>query len=75
MINIKNKLSGQYLFTKDTFDPKKDMDVDKKHRLSKFEWFCIKHYATNVVYNVEGFVEKNKDQINPEFLRIMEKSN
>lgn len=45
---------------------------DKKvHRVSKFDWFCLKHYAGAVAYNVAGFVEKNRDSINQEVYKVL----
>lgn len=42
-----------------------DPRFDKKaHRIAKFDWFCLKHFAGAVAYNVSGFVEKNRDSIN-----------
>ena len=41
-------------------DPRLDKNV---HRFAEFGWFLVKHFAGDVVYNVNGFVEKNKDPI------------
>ena len=55
-------LDSPCLVTKESFDKKMGDDrVDKKHKVSSFKWFCIKHFAGGVVYNVDKFVEKNKD--------------
>ncbi|CAD8099500.1 unnamed protein product [Paramecium sonneborni] len=48
---------------------------DKKiHRVAKFDWFCLKHFAGAVAYNVAGFVEKNRDSINGEVFKILPNS-
>ncbi|KAJ3081373.1 Myosin type-2 heavy chain 1, partial [Quaeritorhiza haematococci] len=36
--------------------------------------FTIKHYATDVTYDVEGFIEKNKDTVSDEQLACLNKS-
>ena len=36
--------------------------------------FVIKHYATNVTYEVEGFIEKNKDNVSEEQLGVLNSS-
>jgi myosin heavy subunit len=70
-----SSLDSPSLVLKETFDKKvADSRVDKKHKVSAFKWFCIKHFAGGVVYNVDGFVEKNKDQTNPEFLNMLKSS-
>nr|XP_060638727.1 unconventional myosin-Ig [Anolis sagrei ordinatus] len=33
--------------------------------------FCIKHYAGDVTYSVEGFLDKNKDTLFQDFKRLM----
>lgn len=38
------------------------------------EYFGVGHYAGDVYYNVEGFLEKNKDALNPQLIRAIEKS-
>lgn len=38
------------------------------------EFFGIGHYAGDVYYNVNGFLEKNKDTLNPQLIRAVEKS-
>ena len=72
-----SKINDNNLSIRENMDKtlKDETRIDKKaHRLANFGWFCIKHFAGGVIYNVEGFVEKNKDEINPEFLTIMKRS-
>eukprot|EP01121_Diplochlamys_sp_Union-15-3_P000162 TRINITY_DN1014_c0_g1_i1.p1 TRINITY_DN1014_c0_g1~~TRINITY_DN1014_c0_g1_i1.p1 ORF type:complete len:920 (+),score=212.17 TRINITY_DN1014_c0_g1_i1:54-2813(+) len=45
----------------------------EKPRTSDME-FIIKHYAGNIIYNVAGFLDKNKDFIIPEQLEAMANS-
>jgi myosin heavy subunit len=72
-----SKINDSNLGIRDNMDKslKDEAKIDKKaHRLASFGWFCIRHFAGGVIYNVEGFVEKNKDEINPEYTTIMKKS-
>lgn len=48
-----------------------DIKVDKKHKNAKFDWFGIKHFAGYVIYNVSGFIDKNKDTINQEVHQVL----
>ncbi|CAD8065239.1 unnamed protein product [Paramecium primaurelia] len=48
-----------------------DIKVDKKHKTAKFDWFGIKHFAGYVIYNVSGFIDKNKDTINQEVHKVL----
>lgn len=49
-----------------------DPRIDRKiHRFAAFDWFCVKHFAGGVIYNVDGFVEKNKDTINQEVHQML----
>ncbi|XP_034946266.1 unconventional myosin ID isoform X2 [Chelonus insularis] len=43
------------------------MDKELQHKTQ----FRIKHYAGDVVYNVEGFLDKNKDTLFQDFKRLM----
>ncbi|KAJ1557338.1 Myosin type-2 heavy chain 1, partial [Cladochytrium tenue] len=37
--------------------------------------FTIKHYATDVTYEIEGFIEKNKDTVSDEQLAVLNAGN
>ncbi|CAO1341197.1 unnamed protein product [Diamesa hyperborea] len=49
----------------------KPMDKELKHRQD----FRITHYAGDVVYNINGFIEKNKDTLFQDFKRLLYHSN
>jgi len=44
-------------------------------KLRREESFAVKHFADNVTYDVDGFVEKNRDTINEELLNVFRQSN
>ncbi|XP_039952854.1 unconventional myosin ID [Bactrocera tryoni] len=48
----------------------KPMDKELKHR----EDFRITHYAGDVIYNINGFIEKNKDTLYQDFKRLLHHS-
>ena len=43
-------------------------------KVSGAEWFTVKHFAGPVKYYVEGWIEKNKDQLPVQLTQIMAKS-
>lgn len=49
----------------------KPTDKELQHKIH----FKIKHYAGDVVYNVRGFLDKNKDTLFQDFKRLLYKSN
>ncbi|EDW52457.1 GM11630 [Drosophila sechellia] len=48
----------------------KPTDKELKHR----EDFRITHYAGDVIYNINGFIEKNKDTLYQDFKRLLHNS-
>lgn len=48
----------------------KPMDKELKHR----EDFRVTHYAGDVIYNINGFIEKNKDTLYQDFKRLLHHS-
>ncbi|XP_043255294.1 unconventional myosin ID [Colletes gigas] len=48
----------------------KPMDKELQHKIQ----FKIKHYAGDVIYNVNGFLDKNKDTLFQDFKRLLYKS-
>ncbi|EDW78653.1 uncharacterized protein Dwil_GK21236 [Drosophila willistoni] len=48
----------------------KPTDKELKHR----EDFRITHYAGDVIYNIKGFIEKNKDTLYQDFKRLLHNS-
>ncbi|XP_037927724.1 unconventional myosin ID [Teleopsis dalmanni] len=48
----------------------KPMDKELKHK----EDFRITHYAGDVIYNIKGFIEKNKDTLYQDFKRLLHHS-
>ncbi|KAG7204040.1 hypothetical protein KM043_001899 [Ampulex compressa] len=45
----------------------KPMDKDLQHKIQ----FRIKHYAGDVIYNINGFLDKNKDTLFQDFKRLL----
>uniref|UniRef100_A0A336LD10 CSON003595 protein n=1 Tax=Culicoides sonorensis TaxID=179676 RepID=A0A336LD10_CULSO len=45
----------------------KPMDKELKHK----EHFRITHYAGDVIYSINGFIEKNRDQLYQDFKRLL----
>eukprot|EP00605_Chrysophyceae_sp_TOSAG23-4_P000749 GSChrysophyteH1.ASY1.ANO1.837.1 assembled CDS len=62
---IEHKTQGILAYLDDDASPKQKRDVQ----------FCIQHYAGAVVYNVETFIEKNKDELPKEAVTLMQSSN
>lgn len=48
----------------------KPMDKELEHRTQ----FKIKHYAGDVIYNINGFLDKNKDTLFQDFKRLLYQS-
>ena len=49
----------------------RQLNATKNKHLEFHRDFEIKHYAGNVVYNVNGFIEKNKDTLFQDFKRLL----
>ncbi|XP_011341843.2 myosin-IA [Ooceraea biroi] len=62
------KLAGHKHYTSRQLKP---MDKELEHKTQ----FKIKHYAGDVVYNINGFLDKNKDTLFQDFKRLLYKSN
>ncbi|KAM9847121.1 unconventional myosin-XIX isoform 2-T2 [Aulostomus maculatus] len=43
-------------------------------KFSKVPHFAVAHYAGRVNYQIQGMVEKNKDPVQPELIRLLQKS-
>ena len=61
------KLVGHKHYTSRQLRP---MDKELKHKVQ----FRIKHYAGDVVYGINGFLDKNKDTLFQDFKRLLFKS-
>ncbi|KAB7502891.1 Myosin-IA [Armadillidium nasatum] len=61
---MEGKLKGHNHFTTRKLSPS---DKELKH----VEEFRIRHYAGDVIYNINGFLEKNKDTLFQDFKRLM----
>lgn len=61
---MEGKLKTHKHFTTRKLSPS---DKELKH----VEEFRIKHYAGDVIYNIKGFLEKNKDSLFQDFKRLM----
>ncbi|MCL4146309.1 UNVERIFIED_CONTAM: hypothetical protein GTU68_025870 [Idotea baltica] len=61
---MEKKLKGHKHFTSRKLSPS---DKELKH----VEEFRIRHYAGDVIYNIKGFLEKNKDTLFQDFKRLM----
>ncbi|KAL7670625.1 hypothetical protein ACOME3_005559 [Neoechinorhynchus agilis] len=48
------------------------VNVLNKHASDGRDMFSIKHYAGEIVYNTEGFVEKNRDDFNVDLLNLVD---
>ena len=47
------------------------VDSAKNKTLEFGQDFLVRHYAGDVVYNVNGFIEKNKDTLFQDFKRLL----
>uniref|UniRef100_A0A8R1YX87 Uncharacterized protein n=1 Tax=Pristionchus pacificus TaxID=54126 RepID=A0A8R1YX87_PRIPA len=45
-----------------------------EHYKSGADCFVVKHYAGDVVYNIDGFAERNRDVLYPDLIQLMHKS-
>ena len=61
---MEGKLKSHKHFTTRKLSPS---DKELKH----VEEFRVKHYAGDVIYNIKGFLEKNKDNLFQDFKRLM----
>ena len=62
------KLKGNKHYTS------KALDSSQK-QLELHQEFMIKHYAGNVVYKIDGFIDKNRDTLFQDFKRLLFNSN
>lgn len=63
-----NKLANHKHYSSRQLKP---MDKGLQHKIE----FKIKHYAGDVIYNINGFLDKNKDTLFQDFKRLLYKSN
>eukprot|EP01122_Echinamoeba_exundans_P012210 TRINITY_DN5050_c0_g1_i1.p1 TRINITY_DN5050_c0_g1~~TRINITY_DN5050_c0_g1_i1.p1 ORF type:complete len:1669 (+),score=459.37 TRINITY_DN5050_c0_g1_i1:93-5099(+) len=55
-----------------TFNGKKEVPFEKPVKLATH--FTVQHYAGPVTYNVDGFLDKNKDQMYDDLIKVMSES-
>lgn len=56
--------------------------MSQKHRNStlfelpklKQKCFLVRHFADEVIYDIDGFLEKNRDSLNEDLLNVMRQS-
>lgn len=64
---LDQKLANHKHYTSRQLSP---MDKELEHKVH----FRIKHYAGDVVYAINGFIEKNKDTLFQDFKRLLFRS-
>jgi hypothetical protein len=72
-LRMPQSTDGTYL-TKiiQTFNGKKEVPFEKPVKLATH--FTVQHYAGPVTYNVDGFLDKNKDQMYDDLIKVMSES-